>query len=92
MSWITDIAGKAETFLNKIDQNAALLVETNIATDIQLELEEEHHLQVYTFKIKLLTKIFCHAVILTFSLYDLTSLNVSSKSDFFGLWLSHIHE
>ena len=23
MSWITDIAGKAENFLNKIDQNAA---------------------------------------------------------------------
>jgi len=41
MSWITDIAGKAETFLNKIDQNAALLVETNL-NDLPFEMVDEH--------------------------------------------------
>lgn len=26
MSWLTDIAGRAEEFLNKIDQNAAVVL------------------------------------------------------------------
>ena len=29
MSWLTDIAGRAEDLLNKIDQNAGVILETN---------------------------------------------------------------
>ena len=34
MSWFAEIAGKAETFLNKIDQNAADLVEAAAESDL----------------------------------------------------------
>jgi hypothetical protein len=45
MSWLADIAVKAETFLNKIDHNAAVLVEA-AADEIHFQKNESNKHEV----------------------------------------------
>ena len=45
MSWLSDIAVKAETFLNKIDENAAVLVEA-AADQIHFPKNDSHKHEV----------------------------------------------
>lgn len=37
MSWLTDLAGKAENLLNKIDQNAAVVLKDKNSINEQLQ-------------------------------------------------------
>ena len=48
MSWLADIAVKAETFLIKIDANAAVLVEA-AADEIQSHKNDSHKNEVHLF-------------------------------------------
>ena len=50
MSWLADIAGKAETFLIKIDANAAVLVEA-AADEIQFHKNDSLKHGVHLFLI-----------------------------------------